>query len=273
MSDLKCSEDRDRPGPRGLKNKDARVNRPHTISTNFARSGIYRPILTQGFGPNANFLAMTRPVILEHKVNIQDRSWPLTRAKTTRTRPNRACDAACVPVSQWHDRHAPGRRNLRPFTLVSVRDHEAPFQRDLMSRLAGAVPKPMRSYRWGAVTHQTIMRSLWKSTSCPRTATQATRANNRFVWRWTPPSKRHGGCRRAIRDVWCWLRRSWRWWACARHDDARQPSANWSGYLLRVAIWAFRFGSPPAARAGGNRPHGADGRTVRSRPTSWPRRG
>jgi len=148
MSDLKYSEDRDRPGPRGLKNKDARVNRPHIISTNYVRSGIYHPILTQGFGPNANFLAMTRPVSLEHKVNIQDRSWPLTRAKTTRTRPNRACDEACVPVSQWHDRQcAHGRRNLRQFCLVSVREHEVPFQKDLMNRLAGAVPKPMRSYR------------------------------------------------------------------------------------------------------------------------------
>ena len=74
MSGLKYSEDRDRPRPRGFKNKDARVNRPHIISTNHGLSDVYCPIFTSGFGPNANFLAMRRPLSLEHKVNIGDRS-------------------------------------------------------------------------------------------------------------------------------------------------------------------------------------------------------
>jgi len=74
MSGLKYSEDRDRPRPCGLKKKDARVNRPHIISTNHVLSGACRPVLTQGFGLNADFLAMRRPVRLEHKVNIRDRS-------------------------------------------------------------------------------------------------------------------------------------------------------------------------------------------------------
>jgi len=74
MSGLKYDEARDRPRPRGLKNKDPRVNRPHIISTNYVLSDIYRPILTWGFAPNANFLAMRRPVSLEHNMNIRDRS-------------------------------------------------------------------------------------------------------------------------------------------------------------------------------------------------------
>jgi len=74
MSGLKRSEDRDRLRPRGFQNKAARVNRLHIISTNYVLSGVCRPILTQGFGPNANFLAMRRPVSLEHNVNIRDRS-------------------------------------------------------------------------------------------------------------------------------------------------------------------------------------------------------
>ena len=74
MSGLKYGEDRDRPHPRGFKNQDARVNRLHIISTNYVLSGVCRPILTQGFDPNANFLATRRPVRLEYKVNIRDRS-------------------------------------------------------------------------------------------------------------------------------------------------------------------------------------------------------
>ena len=74
MSGLKHSEDRDRPRPRGFENKDACVNRPHIISTNYVRSDVYCPILTWEFGPNANFLAMRCPVSLEHNVNIWDRS-------------------------------------------------------------------------------------------------------------------------------------------------------------------------------------------------------
>ena len=74
MSGLKYSEDRGRTRPRGFKNKDARVNRPHIISTNRVLSDVYCPILTWGFGPNANFLAMRRPISLERNVNIWDRS-------------------------------------------------------------------------------------------------------------------------------------------------------------------------------------------------------
>ena len=74
MSGLKYSEARDRTRPRGFKNKGARVNQPHIISTNYVLSDVYCPIVTWGFGLNANFLAMRRLVSLEQNVNIWDRS-------------------------------------------------------------------------------------------------------------------------------------------------------------------------------------------------------
>ena len=74
MSDIKYRERRDKPPPRRSENKDARVNRPHNISTDNVQSISYGSIFIQRFRPDANFLATRHLTDLEHKVNIQIRS-------------------------------------------------------------------------------------------------------------------------------------------------------------------------------------------------------